>query len=93
MLGLTALNANTGSMGAHEKALKAVASQFEAVLLETLVGGLQKTFSALGKGGDLGLSGTYDYLGTQALASAWARAGGIGVGRMITDKFKQHSGL
>ena len=87
------LDARHSSAASHEGALKTVASQFEAVLLETLVGGLQKTFSSLGSRDDFGLSGTYDYLGTQALASAWAHTGGIGLGRMISDKFRQHKGL
>lgn len=77
---------NTGSV--RPPSLQNVAAQFEAVLLETLIGGLQKTFSSLGSENDFGLSGTYDYFGTQALASAWAQAGGIGMARMIGDKFK-----
>jgi hypothetical protein len=33
------------------------------------------------------VSSTYDYLGTEALASAWAQAGGIGLARMISTKW------
>jgi Rod binding domain-containing protein len=72
----------------QSRALPKAAAQFEAVLLETLIGGLQKTFSSLGGENDFGVSGTYDYFGTQALAAAWAQSGGIGLARMIRDKFK-----
>ena len=82
------LNQGLPTEAAPTRALPKVAAQFEAVLLETLIGGLQKTFSSLGSENDFGLSGTYDYFGTQALASAWAQAGGIGMARMIRDKFK-----
>ena len=71
----------------QQRDLKSVAAQFEAVLLETLVGGLQKSFSTLGSEKDFGVSSTYDYLGTQALASAWAEAGGMGLAKMISSKF------
>jgi len=68
--------------------LQKVAAQFEAVLLETLVDGLQKTFSSFGGDQESGIRSTYDYLGTQAIASAWAQTGGIGLARMISDKFQ-----
>ena len=77
---------NAGSV--ETRALPKAAAQFEAVLLEILIGGLQKTFSSLGGEDDFGVSSTYDYFGTQALASAWAQSGGIGLARMIRDKFE-----
>ena len=82
-----------GVPASGESGLKTVVAQFEAVLLEMLVGGLQKTFSSLGDKNDLGVGSTYDYLGTQALASAWAQAGGIGLGRAISDKLLLQKGL
>jgi len=69
------------------RSLRSVASQFEAVLLERLVKGLEKAFSSLPGGDALGDGGTYGDLGTQSLASAWAQEGGIGLGRLIAAKF------
>jgi len=83
----TRLDQGQQTESAQHRQLKSVAAQFEAVLLENLIGGLQKTFSSLGNDKDFGVSSTYDYLGREALASAWAQAGGIGLARMISTKW------
>ncbi len=61
----------------------AAARQFEAVLLESFVQPLQETFSSL-PGGEDGLSvGGYRDMGTQAMASALAQAGGLHLAEMV----------
>jgi len=71
------------------KAVKA-AQQFEAVLLNDLLGHLQKTFVSLpGKDSD-SKTENYDFMSTQALATGLASAGGIGIARMISHKLLQN---
>src|ERR1700690_2050996 len=64
------------------KVVKA-AQDFEAVLLTSLFGSLEKTFTSIGaKSSDPG-SNDYQYMGAQALGSSLAASGGIGIARMI----------
>ena len=64
------------------KVIKA-ARDFEAVLLTSLFGSLEKTFTAIGaKSTDPG-SNNYQYMGAQALGSGLAASGGIGIATMI----------
>ena len=63
------------------KAQKA-ARDFEAMLLTSLLDSLQKTFSGPSEDGSAGAS-DYRLMGTQALASAVAARGGIGIARLI----------
>jgi Rod binding domain-containing protein len=68
------------------------ARSFEAVLLESLLDSLEKTFSAV-PGSESGqASDTYHYLGTQALAGALAQAGGFGIARMIANNLLKTQG-
>ena len=63
------------------KAEKA-ARDFEAVMLEMLLEPLEKSFAAsLGEGSPG--SGDYGSMGTQALATALAARGGIGIARLV----------
>jgi len=64
-------------LGKGEKA----ARDFEAILLTSLLDSLQKTFSSV----EDSTPGASDYrlMGTQALASAIAERGGIGIARLI----------
>jgi len=66
------------TLGKGEKA----ARDFEAILLTSLMDSLQKTFSG---GAEDPTPGASDYrlMGTQALASAIADRGGIGIARLI----------
>jgi Rod binding domain-containing protein len=58
--------------------------QFEAVLLNTLLGSLERSFSALpGKKPD-SVADDYHSMGMQALASTLASRGGVGIANMIT---------
>jgi Rod binding domain-containing protein len=63
--------------------IKDVAHQFEAVLLTSLLGPLQKSFSSLPGANSEAGSGEYQSLETQALASGLAAAGGLGIANMI----------
>ncbi len=65
------------------KKLAHVAEQFETVLLNDLLGPLEKSFSSLPGGDNLPGSSDYQYLGTQALASGLAASGGFGIAAMI----------
>jgi Rod binding domain-containing protein len=67
------------------------AHQFEALLLNQLLGSLEHTFCALGKDKtELG-SDRYQFLGVQALASTIAAKGGLGIADMIVRNLKsQH---
>jgi Rod binding domain-containing protein len=65
------------------------AHQFEAVLLNSLLGSLEKTVGKApgGSGEDSGTD--YTYMGTQALASVLGDQGALGVATMITKKLAQ----
>jgi len=75
-------------VGKGEKA----ARDFEAILLASLLDSLQKTFSG---GADDATPGASDYrlMGTQALASAIAERGGIGIARLIQSHLQPPKGL
>ena len=62
------------------------ARQFEAVLLNTLLGSLEHSFSALpGKKSD-SIADNYHSMGMQALASTLADRGGVGIANMIAPQ-------
>ena len=65
-------------LGKGEKA----ARDFEAILLTSLMDSLQKTFSGVAEDPTPGAN-DYRLMGTQALASAIAERGGIGIARLI----------
>lgn len=77
----------------HQPAGKAkaekAAQDFEAVLLGTLLDSLQKTFAGTADEGPAG-SSNYAAMGTQALASAMAARGGIGIAKLILQQW-QHT--
>src|SRR5579864_3656992 len=59
------------------------AHQFEAILLNSLLGSLEHSFSALpGKKAD-SIADNYHAMGMQALASTLADRGGVGIANMI----------
>lgn len=76
----------TGNSDAAIHARKVIhaAHEFEAVLLNTMLGPLEQTFSSLpGKKPD-SESDNYHYLGMQALSSVLANNGGVGMADLIT---------
>ncbi|HTR26005.1 MAG TPA: hypothetical protein VMI10_18675 [Terriglobales bacterium] len=76
------LAANPGLGGKTGKA----ARDFESILLTSLFDGLQRSFS-FDTPDDASMPGASDYrlMGTRALAEAVAKAGGIGIARLVLD--------
>ena len=60
------------------------AREFEAQLIGSLLASYEKTFASLPGDGDVPGSDNYNYMGTEALASALAASGGFGIAAMIT---------
>ncbi len=81
----------TPSANAPPKKLLHVAEQFETVLLNDLLGPLEKTFSSLPGEKDSPGSSDYSYLGTQALASALAASGGFGIAATIVRNLMKNN--
>ena len=76
------LISNPEKSSGMRKVLQA-AQEFEAILLESFINPLEKTFSQLPEDEtELGMNG-YQDLGTQALVSGIAKAGGLGIADMI----------
>lgn len=66
--------------------------QFEAVLLNTLLGELEHSFSHLPGGKkEEQASASYGSMAMQALTSGLARGGGIGLGKIIAAALLKHS--
>ena len=61
------------------------ARDFEAQLIGNVLESMEKTFAALPGQGSAAGEDDYNYLGTQALASAMAAGGGFGIAKMITE--------
>ncbi|MGH9499688.1 MAG: rod-binding protein [Terriglobales bacterium] len=73
----------------HARKIAKAARDFEAVLLNTLLGPLEKTFSSLpGKETDA-VSDDYQSMGMQALASGLAANGGVGIAAMIVKSLSK----
>jgi Rod binding domain-containing protein len=79
-----------GEAAAPRKLVHA-AQQFEALLLNTLLGPLEKTFSSVPGQKDMPGGDSYAHLGTQALASGLAASGGLGIAQMIVRNIMKHS--
>lgn len=60
------------------------AREFEAHLIGSLLESYEKTFASLPGENLVAGSDNYNYLGTEALASALAASGGFGIAAMIT---------
>ena len=68
----------------HARKVIHAAHEFEAVLLNTMLGPLEQVFSSLpGKKPD-SESDSYHYLGMQSLSSVLANNGGLGIANLIT---------
>ena len=65
------------------------AREFEAQLIGTMLEQMEKTFADLPGEGAMAGDDSYNYLGTQGLASAIAAGGGFGIAKLIG----QHLGL
>ena len=74
----------------HSKAMKA-GMEFEAILLNNLLGGLERAFTNLpGKKEDHSTE-AYGGFALQALASGLAESGGIGIGRLIAKALEKRN--
>jgi Rod binding domain-containing protein len=71
----------TPALGKGQKA----AREFEAQLIGTVLESLEKTFAALPGQDAIAGEDDYNYLGTQALATALAAGGGFGIARLISS--------
>ena len=60
------------------------AREFEAQLIGTVLASLEKSFSAIPGQNAIAGEDDYNYLGTQALASAIAAGGGFGIAKIIS---------
>lgn len=71
--------------------IRHAAQEFEAVLLNTLLGSLEKTFATLpGTKLETGAD-QYQSLGAQSLASGLAERGGIGIADLNARSLQAHS--
>ena len=68
------------------------AREFEAMLLANLLGPLERTFSGISGEERVMGSEAYQSLGMQAVATALANHGGIGIARMIVRSLMQSEG-
>jgi Rod binding domain-containing protein len=71
----------TPALGKGPKA----AREFEAQLIGSVLESLEKTFAAVPGGDAMAGEDNYNYMGTQALASAIAAGGGFGIAKMICE--------
>jgi len=81
------------ALGKGQKA----AREFEAQLIGTVLESLEKTFAELPGQDAMAGQDDYNYMGTQALASALAAGGGFGIAKLITQHMEMsqqaHQGL
>jgi Rod binding domain-containing protein len=70
----------TPALGKGAKA----AREFEAQLIGSVLQSFEKTFAALPGQDAMAGEDDYNYLGTQALASAMATGGGFGIAKLIS---------
>ncbi len=85
-------NSQQTTLGLQESSpdrLVRAAHQFEAILLNQLLGSLEHSFSTLGKEKQGSGSDRYHFLAVQQLASNMAARGGIGIADMIIRSLKQ----
>jgi hypothetical protein len=82
----SAVTAPPAPIGRGEKA----AHEFEAQLLTSLLGPMEKTFAALPGDDTTPGSDDYNYLGTHALAEGLAEAGGFGIATLIARYLSVH---
>ena len=82
----------TTATAAYGKRVAQAAHQFEAVLLNSLLGTLEHSFSALpGKKTD-SVADDYHSMGMQALSATLAAHGGVGIANMIIKNLMRTKG-
>jgi peptidoglycan hydrolase FlgJ len=81
---VSASSENAGAAGTRDVAkIKKVAKEFEAVLLNSLLGPIEKSFALLPGANSDSAASQYQSMETQALSTALANAGGLGIADMI----------
>src|SRR5579864_2518039 len=86
----SSLPAVTTAAPDHSKTMKA-GMEFEAILLNSLLGGLEHAFTNLpGKKEDHSTE-AYSGFAMQAMASGLAESGGIGIGRLIAKALEKRN--
>jgi len=83
---LAPLQASSQSAAAAPAKAEKAAADFEGILLHSLLEKLQSTFAGIRE--DDASGGNYAALGTQALASAIAARGGLGIARMLLQQWQ-----
>src|SRR5579863_8828341 len=78
----------TAPLGKGQKA----AREFEAQLIGTVLQSMEKTFASVPGQEAMAGEDNYNYMGTQALASAIVAGGGFGIARMISQYFERTKG-
>jgi Rod binding domain-containing protein len=73
------------ALGKGQKA----AREFEAQLIGTVLESLEKTFAELPGQEAMAGQDDYNYMGTEALASALAAGGGFGIAKLITEHMER----
>ncbi len=73
----------------HARKITKAAHDFEAVLLNTLLGPLERTFASLPGGETDAESDNYQSLGMQALSSSLAAKGALGITDMIVQSLSK----
>jgi Rod binding domain-containing protein len=68
------------------------AREFESHLIGSLLASYEKTFASLPGDTQVPGSDNYNYLGTEALASALSASGGFGIAAMIIRNLGEHEG-
>jgi peptidoglycan hydrolase FlgJ len=69
------------------------AQQFEALLLETLLAPLEKTFASIPGGESLSSADSYQSLGAETLATGLSHSGGLGIAAMIIRNFLKNKAV
>lgn len=84
---------NTQNQDATPARIAKAASEFEAILLRSLLEPIEKSFSSIS--GDMQAAGQddYRYMSAQALASALASCGGIGFSQLVTKQLTRASAV
>jgi Rod binding domain-containing protein len=77
---------NTGNIAHSPERISKAARDFETILLRSLLEPMQKSFSKICNVGDQAGQEDYQYMGSEALASALAASGGLGISQLITKQ-------
>jgi Rod binding domain-containing protein len=78
--------ASTGDIVKSPERISKAARDFETILLRSLLEPMQKSFSKICSDGDQAGQEDYQYMGSEALASALAASGGLGISQLITQQ-------